>query len=466
MKAHFPKLGIGTEADLDPAVQELLVSTTENLPEPMPARIRAVETLFSAAFLAAALALVLAVPPGPVDPVLVAVLVLAYGLASRIKFEIGTGFALSTQLVLVPMLFLLPPSLVPLLAAAGTFTGYLADVLRGRTHPDSLVLPPGDCWYAFGPALVFVAAVPGAPSLADWPLYLAALVAQFGVEFPFSLLRDRLALGLSAEVQPRLLGWVYLVDVLLSPIGLLAAFAAAQEPYAFLLVLSGAAILAFFASERSARIAHAIELGRAYRGTTLLLSDVLDADDEYTGDHSRSVVGLALDVADAMGIDARTRRNVEFGALLHDVGKIAIPKEIINKPGPLTDDEWVVIKTHTIEGQRMLDQVGGVLGEVGQIVRSSHERWDGGGYPDGLAGDEIPLASRIVSCCDAYSAMTTTRPYREAMPVEEALTECLRCAGSQFDPAVVDALVKVVRGYGPPPLPASGEAAEPASRAL
>ena len=87
---------------------------------------------------------------------------------------------------------------------------------------------------------------------------------------------------------------------------------------------------------------------------------------------------------------------MEFGALLHDVGKIAVPSEIINKPGPLTDDEWTVIKAHTIEGQRMLDQVGGVLSDVGRIVRSSHERWDGDGYPDGLRGDEIPLESAIV----------------------------------------------------------------------
>ena len=95
-----------------------------------------------------------------------------------------------------------------------------------------------------------------------------------------------------------------------------------------------------------------------------------------------------------MGLSSRQRRNVEFGALLHDVGKIAVPKEIINKPGPLTDDEWLVIKAHTIEGQRMLDRVGGLLSEVGQIVRSSHEKWDGSGYPDGLAGEAIPVESR------------------------------------------------------------------------
>ncbi len=188
---------------------------------------------------------------------------------------------------------------------------------------------------------------------------------------------------------------------------------AEDAPLALLAVLPLAGLLAVFARERQRGIDNALELNRAYRGTTLLLGDMLEADDSYTGEHSRSVVGLALAVAEEMGLDDTRRRGVEFGALLHDVGKIAVPSEIINKPGPLTDAEWTVIKTHTIEGQRMLDRVGGVLSEVGRIVRSSHERWDGGGYPDGLRGEEIPLESAIVCAADAFNAMTTDRSYRE-----------------------------------------------------
>jgi HD-GYP domain-containing protein (c-di-GMP phosphodiesterase class II) len=234
------------------------------------------------------------------------------------------------------------------------------------------------------------------------------------------------------------------VDVLLSPVGLLVAMAAVQEPYAVLLVLPLAGLLLVFALERGARMRQAIELSRAYRGTTLLLSDVLEVDDEYTGFHSRSVVSLSVAVSDAMGLSSRQRRNVEFGALLHDVGKIAVPNEIINKPGPLTDDEWLVIKTHTIEGQRMLDRVGGLLSEVGRIVRSSHEKWDGSGYPDGLAGEAIPVESAIVACCDAFNAMTTDRSYRTAMSRDEAIDEVRANAGSQFSPAVVDTLLRVL----------------------
>ena len=183
------------------------------------------------------------------------------------------------------------------------------------------------------------------------------------------------------------------------------------------------------------------------------------------------------------------RRNVEFAALLHDVGKIAVPKEIINKPGPLDDAEWEIMRQHTIEGERMLKRVGGVLSEagkiavpneiinkegplddaewkimrrhtiegerllkriggvladVGTIVRASHEDFDGSGYPDGLVGEEIPIEARIVTCCDAFSAMTTTRSYRKAMGTDAALAELRRCAGTQFDPEVVSVLIELV----------------------
>jgi putative nucleotidyltransferase with HDIG domain len=295
-----------------------------------------------------------------------------------------------------------------------------------------------------GPALVLGLAGVTDPSLSQWPVLLAALAAQLAFDAGASTLRTWLELGIRPGLQPELLGWVGLIDILLSPVGLLAAIAAEDAPYTTLLLLPLLGVVAVFAAERRARLSQALELSRAYRGTTLLLGDVLEADDEYTGVHSQGVVGLSVAVADEMGLSSAERRRVEFGALLHDVGKIAVPKHIINKPGPLTDDEWVVIKTHTIEGQRMLDRVGGLLSDVGRIVRSSHERWDGGGYPDGLAGKEIPLGATIVSCCDAFNAMTTDRPYRPARSLEEALAELDAGSGTQFNPAVVEVLTRVV----------------------
>jgi HD-GYP domain-containing protein (c-di-GMP phosphodiesterase class II) len=431
---------------LTPAVEELHQSWDRGRPEPLRGRELAAESVTAGAFLAVAVALAVLLPAErDFDVPLAVTLVATYGLMARVHFPIGYGFTIPTQLVLVPMLFLVPLGAVPLLVAAGMVLGGLPEYVRGDRHPARALAAIGDSWHAVGPVAVLAAAGVTEPHLGDWPVLVAALAGQVMTDNVVASLRDWAGLGVSLKLQPQLFGWVTLVDILLSPIGLLAAMAAVGEPYAVLLVLPLAALLLVFALERGARVRQAIELSRAYRGTTLLLSDVLEVDDEYTGFHSRSVVSLSVAVSDAMGLSSKQRRNVEFGALLHDVGKIAVPKEIINKPGPLTDDEWLVIKTHTIEGQKMLDRVGGLLSEVGKIVRSSHEKWDGTGYPDGLKADEIPVESAIVSCCDAFNAMTTDRSYRAAMSLDEATDELLSNAGTQFSPAVVDALVRVLR---------------------
>jgi putative nucleotidyltransferase with HDIG domain len=225
---------------------------------------------------------------------------------------------------------------------------------------------------------------------------------------------------------------------------LLVAFAAFEEPPGTLLILPLVGLLALFARQRKVGIDRALELSHAYRGTAFLLGDVVEADDKYTGSHCKSVVDLVGAVAERLGLDARERRDAEFAALLHDVGKIRIPKTLINKPGPLTPEERALLETHTIEGEQILAQVGGLLADVGRIVRWHHERYDGSGYPDGLAGDRIPLVSRIVACCDAFNAMTTDRPYRAALTAEQALAELRAEAGAQFDPTVVAALTDVI----------------------
>ena len=196
---------------------------------------------------------------------------------------------------------------------------------------------------------------------------------------------------------------------------------------------------------------------------------MVEHDDAYTGFHTRGVFELSIDVAAELGLNPTQRRNVEFGALLHDIGKITIPNEIINKPGPLTDEEWTIIKTHTIEGQRILEEIGGLMSEIGGIIRSAHERYDGTGYPDGLKGDEIPAESRVVFACDAYNAMTTDRPYREARSPHEALAELRANAGTQFDPTVIEALARVIerelaKAGTPAPYAVPAEAQEPPRR--
>jgi putative nucleotidyltransferase with HDIG domain len=281
------------------------------------------------------------------------------------------------------------------------------------------------------------------PSWDALGVYALALGAQFALDAVIAAARMRAAIGLPVRELLHDVRLLYVVDALLAPVGLMAAFAAAERPFAALLVLPLVALFAVFSREREARIDQALELSQAYRGTALLLGDVVEADDQYTGDHTKDVVELAVRVADELGVDEEVRRGTEFGALLHDVGKIRVPNEIINKQGPLDDDEWAVMRQHTVMGQQMLERIGGLLGRVGVVVRASHERWDGGGYPDGLAVEAIPLAARIVCACDAYNAMTTDRSYRSARPAADALEEMVRCAGTHFDPAVVEALLAV-----------------------
>jgi HD-GYP domain-containing protein (c-di-GMP phosphodiesterase class II) len=372
---------------------------------------------------------------------LILLLVVSYALASRVQFEVGLGFAIPTQLVFVPMLFLVPIAVVPALVAAGFALGNLPAHLRGDWHPERLLVHLSSAWHAVGPALVLgIAGEPSADWRSHWPLFLCALAAQYAFDFGSAALRA-LPRGVALGALVRAMRWPMLVDASLAPLGLLVAFAATDRPFAFLFAIPLLGLVAFFARERRARVDHALELSHAYRGTALLLGDVVEADDAYTGSHSRHVVDLVLSVCRRLGMSSAERRHAEFVALLHDVGKIRIPAEIINKPGKLDPDERAVIETHTIEGQQMLERVGGLLAEVGGLVRSCHERWDGAGYPDGLAGEKIPLVARVVCACDAFSAMTTDRPYRKALSLDDAIDELRRCSGTQFDPAVVDALV-------------------------
>jgi HD-GYP domain-containing protein (c-di-GMP phosphodiesterase class II) len=401
--------------------------------------------ILGGAFLVAAAALAVVVDSSrTVGPWTLVVFVASYAVASRIDFEIGTGSAVPTQLVLVPMLALLPVPYVPLSVLAGLLLGGLPEYARGRVPVDRGLLRFVNSWHAIGPALVLVAAGEPEPTPRYLPLYGLALLAQFGFDFASTALRDRLGLGVSPRKLLRFMAWIWAVDSALTPIAVLAALGCRTQPPLIVLTLPLIGLLAYFARERQVRIDHALELSTAYRGTALLLGDVVEADDAYTGLHSRDVVSLVLSVCDRLGVTGAERRDAEFAALLHDVGKIKIPAEIINKPGKLTDEEFTLIKTHTIEGEKLLSQVGGLLGNVGRIIRSCHEDWDGTGYPDGLVGEEIPRVARIVRCCDAFSAMTTDRSYREALPVPAAVAELRRCSGTDFDAEVVEALAATV----------------------
>jgi HD-GYP domain-containing protein (c-di-GMP phosphodiesterase class II) len=409
-------------------------------------RERSVELIAGVGFVAVALGMAaLLHSPRTLEAAPLIALVAAYVIACRAKFDIADGYTVPTELVLVPMLFLLPTPAVPLVVSLSWALGRLLDYASGRTSVHRAFHVFGDCWHAVGPALVLVAAGAQVFAWDHWPVYLLALAAQFGFDFAAAAARARLIDGTPASAVGRMIAPVYALDAALAPIGLFAAAVALQVgPAACLAVIPLALVLAVLSRERQTRIDQALTLSEAYQGTALLLGDVVEADDAYTGSHSRGVVELSLAVSDRLGLSFEQRRNVEFAALLHDVGKISVPNEIINKEGPLDDAEWEVMHQHTIEGERMLKRIGGVLAEVGTIVRASHEDFDGSGYPDGLAGEEIPVEARVVTCCDAFSAMTTTRSYRKAMGTEAAVAELRRCAGTQFDPQVVAALTELV----------------------
>ena len=163
------------------------------------------------------------------------------------------------------------------------------------------------------------------------------------------------------------------------------------------------------------------------------------------GDHTDGVTALAMDVADTMGIGGEELTQLRHAASLHDIGKVAVPDAIVTKPAALDNDEWAFMRRHTLIGERII-AAAPALGRAARLVRSSHEAFDGSGYPDGLAGDEIPLGSRIIAVCDAFDAMISDRPYSQPKTTAQALAELRRCARSQFDPAVVDVVERLVDG--------------------
>ena len=188
-------------------------------------------------------------------------------------------------------------------------------------------------------------------------------------------------------------------------------------------------------------------LEAAWLGTAEALAAALEAKDSYTADHASSIAEWAIEVGEQFGLDEDALRDLRYGAIFHDIGKIAIPDAILNKPGPLNEHEFEIIKRHPIVGEQILEPVP-FLDQVRRIVRHDHERWDGGGYPDGLKGRQIPIGARIVLVVDAFHAMVSDRSYRKGMSEESARLELRAHAGTQFDPDVVEAFLKVLDRRG------------------
>jgi diguanylate cyclase (GGDEF)-like protein/putative nucleotidyltransferase with HDIG domain len=265
-------------------------------------------------------------------------------------------------------------------------------------------------------------------------LYLVAVVFTASL-LDFSVALGVLAYSLVASVLPLVVeGWdaIYMRSVIM--------------------LLASMAICAFVPAmvRRALREENGIseqrrrELEQSYLATIEALATALDAKDRHTEAHSRETAALARAVGRRLGLDEERLRFLEYAALLHDIGKIGIPGYVLNKPGRLDDEEMAIMREHPVIGERIVASVP-FLTRIRPIVRAEHERWDGGGYPDGLKGEAIPIEARIIHACDAFQAMASDRSYRRALPRAAILSEIRSQSGKQFDPTVADALLEVIR---------------------
>ena len=448
-RGHFkrhPAVPMQHEMALDPdyAAQQRIFDELRLRTGGLADREAVVERLLGGVFLVIAVALAWGADAGGVSWLAISGATLAYAVAGRVEFDVAGGFVAPTQLAFVPLLVVTPAHYVPAAVCLALVVSRIPDLVRGRSSAARLWIALSNGWVSLGAALTLILAGAHDGAEAGVPLLVAALLAQVVVDVLISALREAALRGPDLLQQLRELREVVAIDAALTPVGLVVGLYAVDHAWTPFVLIPLLGVLGIFGRERRERVRSLAELSNAYRGTAYVLGDVVEADDSYTGEHCRSVVQLVMQVGVKLALSPERLRNLEFGALLHDVGKIAIPKEIINKPGKLGPHEWQVVKTHTTEGQALLDRVGGFMSEVGRIVRSHHERWDGGGYPDGLAGHAIPLEARIITVCDSWNAMRTDRPYRRALPEPEAVAELIACSGSQFDPEIVDVVLEIV----------------------
>ena len=321
--------------------QELLADTFEREGSRMADRELLGELLIAAAFVAAVAGVWALAPPHAfaIWPAVVCLLILV--LATLVRFDTPVGFTDATQLAFVPLLFAMPLAVVPIAVVLGLAIAAVPSLRAGELRPIRLLQIPGNS-LAVGPVAV-LAIAHVEPRDAGAALLLAALAAQFAVDLGVSALRYSIVRGTTFASVLRA-SWVYIVDAALSCVALVVAEDIHTAPLAALSLVPLLGLLAMFAHERHRRLESMLELSSAYRGTALVLGDVIEADDGYTGEHCKSVVTLALEMAAHLGLTPERQRNLEFAALLHDVGKIAIPKEIINKPGKLDPHEWTIIR--------------------------------------------------------------------------------------------------------------------------
>jgi anti-anti-sigma regulatory factor len=361
-----------------------------------------VEIVAAALFVVVA-GVMLAASGGWDEPLSAVLLTATYAVVDRVSFLLGPGYVSPTQLVFVPMLFLLPPEAVPALVAAGSLLGALPEIALGRVHPERALFAFAGSWYAVGPAVVFALFDPGAPSWADTGVYALALLAQFGTDFVASTLRERLGSGIPPRELAPVLGVVYLVDVLLSPIGFMAVLASEDHPYAYLLAVPPGGLLALIAHERRRRLEHELSLGRAYRRSTRMLDDQAE---ELR--RARLRVGEAMaSTLDRAGLE-RLLLNTTVEAVEADAGRLS----------QRADDGTLVERLATGDPQRFGEALS-----AAEVALSVVPARNGQGEETALA---IPLVSQIVGDDRGREqVLAVARAGRPFSPAEQDLLEHL-----------------------------------------
>lgn len=443
-------------------VAGVIAGWRERLAKPMGDRESVVVGLLGTAYVAGALAAALLLPhAGIADPLLVGVLLVLFLGVLRVHLEVGSGYVSPAQLVFVPLLFVLPLWLMPLMLPAAFALEELPDIVRGRAHVHRWLNWLADSWFVLGPVSVLGVFAPGPPGLSQAPIYLAALVAQTGLGLGTVVLRAWLVSEVSTRDALRSAGLGYQFNVLLSLPGFAVIYAAIAHGVLWLALLAPLlAVCVVFARAHKQRWDEIVAVHN--RSWERFLEDCrrlerVQASSHLTA-HWRCAAELALATAAQLTLPLAERAAVAHAARL--AATAFLPPPAGDSDGALTDTEREQLRNRTVVAERRLQLAavliegrlfgaGGAvasldahaLREQAAIVRASAERFDGRGFPDGLGGSEIPLAARIIAPCVAYSAMTSGRHHRAAMSRETALEELRRGAGSQFDPAVIDALV-------------------------
>ncbi|MBO0769082.1 MAG: hypothetical protein J2O48_10410 [Solirubrobacterales bacterium] len=343
----------------------------------------------------------------------------------------------------MPMWVLLPAQDVPLLV----ISCMLAELAlpRKSNRPGLGTVLSRICYSAFalGPALVLTLWGPAQFSWTAWPTYLAALGAQFlfeGASIGVTWFAER-----SRPATPLEFAWMYMIDFCLAALALpIAATATHRSPTTLLLVVPILLLMVMFTRERQTRYENYLERSHAERGTAELMQEVVADDDINAAKRTQEVAALGLAVSDRLGLKAASRQMIEHAALLGHITKVRRPAEVLKDPDALSQQKAEILREHEHRLEHMLGAVDKAFPGLANVLRHVPECYDGSGYPDGLSGDEIPIESRVIAGCDAWTHLIHDRPHRPALSIEVAFEQIKRAAGHEYDPNVIRALLAEV----------------------